>query len=182
MTENKTSEQAEKPRRGRPPKPRADGAAPPASSIAGAATPEELASLAGEAERAARELGVKVPKGESASTVRKMRELVAEAAIRRQAEEEIADLMEVITPAPFEVCAIILRDQRWINRLTEDRLRRINKAAARAAAAWGVDFSGRWTSLTLLAMAYSRAIGTIATEIMMEDAERAQLEAAAVSK
>lgn len=156
--------------------------AAPSSAVTGADTAEEL-RLQAEAAEAAALLGRKAPRGDSSSTTRKRQELIAEATTLREQRESMLGLCKALAPVPFEAIGMTLGDPRWgayVHRpafasdptrpeqIIQSRADLIADAYARACAAWGFDFTGKWTALSMVLLVNVRIGSMIAAEIAQE--------------
>jgi hypothetical protein len=143
----------------------------PASVVTGAESEADL-----QAQAAAAELGISAPRGRSASTLRKREQLMMDAAELKKKRETMLNLCRMIAPIPYEAVAQLSGEPKWASYLakpidsssTQTRADMIAEAYAKVCEAWGFDFTGKYTALSIVLAANARVAAAIYAEIKAE--------------
>jgi len=149
----------------------------PSGPATGAANEEELREQARAADEAAKAMGVKAPRGDSASTQRKRVEILEQHRQMQARKETMLALCAAVAPVPFEAIGFTTNDHRWALYLSRPmqkgkeatRIDTLAETYANFALAWGIDFSEKWTALAMVVAVNTRIGGTIYAEIASED-------------
>jgi hypothetical protein len=139
-------------------------------SVTGADSPESLAAQAQAAIAAEQKRGPQISKSKE----------------QREVEEKAARLIAMrplarkLSTAPYTALAIATFDDRWM-KIKEEETLALEQATLNVMLAWGVDFSGKWSSVSALAFCHAEIIA-LKLKQFYEEEQRAQKVSDAVTQ
>ncbi len=129
-------------------------------SVIGADSPEALAA---QAETATRSRPAPKTRAE------------VEAELQRARIEQMRPLARTLSTVPYSAISIATFDRRWREKMREDSLASLEKATLNTMLAWGIEFSGKWSSVMALCVCHAETMGLIYQEIAAENRAIAQV-------
>lgn len=129
------------------------------ASVTGASDPASLAAQAGAAVRAETKTQPQIKSKEQ----REAEEKAARIAAMRPLARECAT-------APYVAIALATTDDRWL-RLREERVAAMEQLTLNVMLAYGIDFSGKMSSIAALTLCHAQTIAEIGKQIYKEDKE-----------